>query len=127
MAAGPDGALSLWDVCIALISGGALTGSISGLYLIGRKVGRAETNIEDLQMRVKKQEDGLDQYIEKNDRKSDTRHEANLAALHRIDNTVASAPSKQDFQRLEDYLRTSVAEIKQMFMARGNVSPRRSE
>lgn len=123
MAAGPD--LSFWDICVALISGGALTGSISGLYLIGRKVGKAETNIEDLQMRVKDQEKGLDDYIQKNDRKSDERHEANIQALHRIDNTVAGAPSKQDFQRLEDYLRTSVEQIKNMFMSRS--SPRRGE
>lgn len=80
--------------------------------------------MEELEKRVGGQEKELAGFIDK----SDKRHEANIDAINRVTNAVASVPSKQDFQRLEDLigrrmsetetqLRVSLAEFKQMLFS----------
>lgn len=80
--------------------------------------------MDELKKRISQQEGELTNFVEK----SDTRHEANIEAIHRVTTAVASVPSKQDFQRLEDLigrrmsetetqLRVSLAEFKQMLFS----------
>ena len=114
---GADEAWTLWQVIISLISGGALTSSLGFIFLLGRKSGQ----VDELGEKVEEQESALQALTDK----SDTRHEDNIEAIHRVTTAVAAVPSKQDFQRLEDQigrrmseteaqLRASLAEFKQM-------------
>jgi hypothetical protein len=118
MAAGVgDGSWSIWEIAVSLMSGGAVTSFLALIYWFGGKA----SQIDELQARFADQEKALKAFTEK----SDARHEANIEAIHRVTTAVASVPSKQDFQRLEDQigrrmtetetqLRVSMAEFKQM-------------
>lgn len=96
---------SIWQIAISLMSGGALT-SFLGLAFWG---GGKASQIAELRERLDNQEKALQANIDK----GDERHEANIEAIHRVTTAVASVPTKQDFQRLEDQIARRMGETDQ--------------